>query len=87
MATRTAQVTVSTTAAALPCRATDRGQQVLVKNAGEVAAYLGVEGVTASTGYPFDPGAEATLPLQYGEQLHAVTDTGTTLLALLWLAP
>jgi hypothetical protein len=80
MAIITSQVTVTTTRQLII--ATDNVSRDVLLHA-KHAIYVGNSGVTSSNGYLLDNGDEVRLSLMEGEDLYAITDSGTGTLHIL----
>jgi hypothetical protein len=80
MAIITSQVTVTTTSQSII--SVDNVSRDVLLHA-KHAIHIGNSGVTASNGYLLDNGDEVRLTLMEGEDLHAITDSGSGTLHIL----
>jgi hypothetical protein len=80
----TAQVTVATTAGGtLISAARPGGDTVTIQNLGTTAVYVGVSGVTTSTGFPIPGVAGASLTLPANVAIYGIVASGTQAVAVL----
>lgn len=74
-------VTVTTTAAKVAgvtvTAGAIRAGSVILANLGASTVYVGGSNVTTANGFPVDPGANCTMEFKDGEDLYAVTASGT----------
>lgn len=81
---KSANVTVGTTAVQV-IAADNKFREVYLHNAGGGKVYLGDETVTSSTGFHLGNGEAFTLQLPLGENLYAISASGTN--AVITLTP
>ena len=89
MAVRHNSISVGTSATALhyqePASA-DRGQEVLLTNAGSASVYVGGPGVTTTSyGYELKAGTSLAVEIADGESLFGVVATGTVTVRALYV--
>jgi hypothetical protein len=81
MAIISSQVTVTTTAASIV--PVDNVSQDVALHCASGALFIGGQGVTDATGYKMDNGDKLRLTIREGEQIYAITSSGTALLYIL----
>ena len=79
MAIKSAVVSVTTSATQLNSADADgiAGESVVIANAGASSIFLGGSAVTAAAGFPLAAGATIALTLDGGENIFAITASGT----------
>lgn len=70
--------TISTTAAVIPTTAQTNRRTMLVYNNGSETVYLGGSTVTATTGYPLEPGQEKGFDIDAGLSLYGITSANSS---------
>lgn len=78
----TVDTTAGGTAIILPGTYID-GAEVIVRNRGSVAVYLGASGVTTSTGFQLDPSESVSFRLARAESLYGITGSSSAVVHVL----
>jgi hypothetical protein len=81
MAILTGQVTATTSATAIDTTSANPFVLVLHNESGSNDIFLGNSGVTSTTGFSLHANSTISLPLTPGDQLYAITGTGSHLLS------
>ena len=79
MAIKSAVVSVTTSATQLnaPDADSQAGESVVIYNAGASSIFLGGSAVTAAAGFPLAAAATIAITLDGGENIYAITASGT----------
>jgi len=87
MASLGTRITVTTTATKLNGTDTNRisGSSLVIRNKGEVSIFLGNTDVLSSTGFELEVGESITLDLSTGDNIYAITASGTCVCHILAL--
>ena len=70
--------TISTTAVVIPATAQTNRRTMLVFNNGSNIVYIGGSTVTASAGYPLQPGQEKGFDISSGLVMYGITSSGSS---------